>query len=86
MVNKYRPFYYYIKKYKLKKNYSNDLDSWLFNNKYREVYNKLWLSYTQDIDCAPMGIYPNKYPVIIKPIINLYGMSRGFRIIKMRKI
>ena len=82
MVNKYRPFYYYIKKYKLKKNYSNDLDSWLFNNKYREVYNKLWLSYTQDIDCAPMGIYPNKYPVIIKPIINLYGMSRGFRIIK----
>ena len=82
MVNKYRPFYYYIKKYKLKKTYSNDLDSWLFNNRYREIYNKLWLSYSQGIDSAPMGIYPNKYPIIIKPIINLYGMSRGFKIIK----
>ena len=36
----------------------------------------------QEIDCGPIGTDVNKYPIIIKPIINLYGFSRGFKIIK----
>ena len=29
-----------------------------------------------------MHTYPNKYPIVFKPIINLKGMSKGFKIIK----
>ena len=32
-----------------------------------------------------MGVYPIKYPIVFKPIINLYGMSRGFMIINNEK-
>ena len=35
----------------------------------------------QGIEHAPMPIEPSTYPVIIKPIINLYGM--GLNIIKV---
>ena len=34
---------------------------------------------------GPMGTYPKNYPVIFKPIINLFGMSRSFKIIKSKK-
>ena len=46
--------------------------------KYNKIYNKLYLSELQDLYCGPIGIYPKKYPIIIKPIINLYGMSNKF--------
>jgi hypothetical protein len=51
-----------------------------FNN--NDVYNKLLLSQMQNLDCAPVGIIPIEFPIIIKPIINLYGMSNGFKFIK----
>ena len=46
------------------------------------VYNRLWLSTIQGLSSNPVGIYPKKYPVIIKPIINLFGMSKDFFVIK----
>ena len=57
----------------------NDSDAWLYNPDHQFIYNKLWVAQSQFIDCAPMEVYPNKYPVVFKPIINLIGMSRGFR-------
>ena len=57
----------------------NDIDCWLKNKINKKIYNKLWLVELQGIECGPIGTKPNKFPIIIKPIINLYGMSRGFK-------
>lgn len=67
----------------MEKNYpnipTNDKDAYQYYNKQCDLYNKLLLSQLQNLDAAPAGIIPVKYPVIIKPIINLYGMSNGFK-------
>ena len=67
----------------MEKNYpnipTNDKDAYQYYNKQCDLYNKLLLSQLQNLDAAPAGITPIKYPVIIKPIINLYGMSNGFK-------
>lgn len=60
----------------------NDIDAWVqMPAEYHRFYDKLWITETQGIPCGPMGIYPAEYPVIFKPIINLYGMSRGIQVI-----
>ena len=59
----------------------NDIQAWKKYTNYHHIYNKLWVTESQNIDCGPMGILPENYPVIFKPIINLYGMSRGFEIV-----
>jgi len=66
---------------------TSDLSVWNYNSDYHHFYNKLWIAETQNLPCGPMGIYPQlyDYPVIFKPIINLYGMSRGVRIINNDK-
>ena len=51
----------------------------------RIIYNKLWLSNIQNLKCNPIPIIPSEYPVIIKPIINLEGMSKGFKKINSKK-
>lgn len=80
MINKYKNLNDYNKL--LKTNIiSNDIDAYLKNKRYRHIYNKLWLAESQDLPASPIGIYPNCYPIIIKPIINLFGMSRGITII-----
>ena len=53
----------------------NDSEAYSLNKKHNWVYNKLSLATYQGIECAPMPIKPTNYPVILKPIINLYGMS-----------
>jgi hypothetical protein len=63
----------------------NDIDSYLRYPNENIVYDKYYLSKIQNIQSAPIPIYPSKYPVIIKPIYNLYGMSKGFKIIKNKK-
>jgi hypothetical protein len=60
---------------------SNDIDAWEKNKIDKKIYNKLQLIESQNISCGPIGTMPDKYPIVIKPIINLYGMSRGFKII-----
>jgi hypothetical protein len=80
MINKYKNLNDYNKL--LNTNIiSNDIDAYLKNKRYRHIYNKLWLAESQDLPASPFGIYPNCYPIIAKPIINLYGMSRGITII-----
>lgn len=53
----------------------NDLCAWKKYPKYNWIYNRLELARYQGLDCAPMPIEPKNYPIIIKPIINLYGMG-----------
>lgn len=78
--------YQMIKKYNLKNiKHVNDIQVYLQYPEYNFVYNKLWLSSIQNINSAPMGIYPNNYPIIFKPIINLFGMSKGVKVIKNDK-
>jgi hypothetical protein len=64
---------------------TTDFDAWELLPDYRHVYNKLELALAQDLEAGPMGIYPENYPIIMKPIINLYGMSRGFKIINSKE-
>lgn len=58
----------------------NDIDCWNYYKKEKIIYNKLWLTEEQSIPCGPIGTQPKDYPIIVKPIINLYGMSRSFKI------
>ena len=58
---------------------TNDISSWIKYNEYNFIYDKLSLAQLQNLDCAPLPIIPTIFPVIVKPIINLYGMSRGLK-------
>ena len=49
--------------------------AWMQYEDLRWVYNKMEICKTQDIKCAPYGIYPEKYPVFLKPIHNLKDVS-----------
>ena len=53
----------------------NDEDAWLLYPNYNFIYNKIFICQIQNLSYAPMPILPNKYPVVIKPIINLMGMG-----------
>lgn len=53
----------------------NDIDAWQHNSYYNFAYDKLKLALFQNIPAAPMPILPNKYPIVVKPIINLYNMG-----------
>lgn len=69
----------YINKYNLsEKIVIDDVEAYIEYPKYNIIYDKFWLSRSQNMICGPMGVYPDQYPIIFKPIINLYGMSRGF--------
>ena len=58
-----------------------DFNCWINYKEHNWIYNKLDLAQMQNLISAPWPIIPKNYPVIIKPIINLLGMSRGFKII-----
>lgn len=68
--------------------YLNDFDIWKENwmdekdsplNKWLWVYNKLKLNKSYNIKSAPIGVYPSDadFPIIVKPVLNLYGSGRG---------
>jgi hypothetical protein len=56
---------------------TSDELAWVINKKHNWVYNKILVAQTQNIPCGPMGTEPTEYPVIIKPITNLYGGGVG---------
>lgn len=64
---------------------SNDYEAYDKYKNLRHLYNKLYISKSQDLSC---GIYKkevNTLPIIIRPIINLQGMGRGLIIAKYFK-
>ena len=58
---------------------TNDFEAWKRreNKPYLWIYNKLQIAQSQHLCCAPIGVKPlaDNFPVIVKPIINLYGMG-----------
>jgi len=74
----FEPYKYLQKKNKEKLFPLNDQEAWLRNPIHKVIYNKLWLSEIQNLPANPTPIIPYNFPVIVKPIINLDGMSKGF--------
>lgn len=60
----------------------NDIEAYTKYSEFNWVYDKLTLIKEQGVACAPVGVNPTNYPVCIKPIVNLYGMSRDARYIE----
>ena len=42
---------------------------------YNIVYNKLEIAQFQNLNCNPFPCYPDSFPIVSKPIVNLYGMG-----------
>ncbi len=60
---------------------TEDSDAWQWYPAYRFVYDKLRLALGQNLDAAPHGVPPPRYPVFSKPIVNLKGMGVGSRVL-----
>lgn len=60
----------------------NDIEAWIKYTQYNIIYDRMFLCKIQGIIHAPMPITPKKFPVIVKPIINLLGMGNKAAIIK----
>lgn len=54
-----------------------DATAWSMFPGHNRVYDKMWLCGVQGIPHAPLPIPPPKFPVFVKPITNLLGMSIG---------
>jgi hypothetical protein len=54
-----------------------DATAWVMFPGHNHVYNKVWLCRTQGIAHAPLPVAPPSFPVFVKPITNLLGMSIG---------
>jgi hypothetical protein len=52
-----------------------DVQAYLYYPEHNKIYNKLKLFEYQNLRAFPLPIIPKKYPVVIKPIINLCGMG-----------
>ena len=60
----------------------DDEYGWALNPLYNWVYNKLALYRATGLESAPHGVYPPRFPVFSKPIVNLHGMGAGSRLIE----
>ncbi len=54
----------------------NDIEAYSLHDNLSYVYDKLNLIKSQGMACGPVGIYPSKYPICVKPVYNLYGGGR----------
>jgi hypothetical protein len=52
-----------------------DVQAYLYYPDHNKIYNKLKIFEYQNLRAFPLPIIPKKYPVVIKPIINLCGMG-----------
>ena len=58
----------------------DDITAWQQRPWTRIWINKLHVAQVQDLECAPHGIYPTKFPVISRPTYNMDGMGAGAEI------
>ena len=54
----------------------DDGEAYARNPQFNWVYDKLNLTRAQGVACSPVGVNPTNYPVCVKPITNLFGLSR----------
>ena len=60
----------------------SDIIAYQKNTKNNWIYNKLLIAQLQHLHCNIMPIEPSSYPVILKPIYNLFGMSKDVYLLK----
>lgn len=60
----------------------DDHSAWHTYPKNRWMFNKLEASASFGVESAPHGIEPTSYPVVSKPIYNLYGMGKGAKFVE----
>jgi len=61
---------------------TEDCDAWQWYPAHRWVYDKLAVALSQNLDAAPHGVTPPRFPVFSKPIVNLKGMGVGSRVLR----
>ena len=61
---------------------TDDEHAWMWFTKHRWIYNKMAVAVSQGLDAGPHGIPPPRFPVFSKPIMNLFGMGAGIRVIR----
>jgi hypothetical protein len=61
---------------------TEDADAWQWYPAHRWVYDKLAVALSQNLDAAPHGVTPARFPVFSKPITNLKGMGVGSRVLQ----
>lgn len=52
-----------------------DITAYSHFKSFRWVYDKMRVAELQGLACGPLGIIPDKFPVFLKPIYNLFGGS-----------
>lgn len=60
---------------------TEDCDAWQWYPPHRWVYDKLAVALSQNLQAAPHGVTPPRFPVFSKPIVNLKGMGVGSRLL-----
>ena len=66
---------YYKNKYPDLNVPTNDIEAFQLYPDFNWVYNRHYLALLQSLETFPLPIKPNKFPVVIKPFINLKGMG-----------
>jgi len=61
---------------------TEDPDAYEWYPAQRWIYDKLRVSASQGLACAPHGVIPRRFPVFSKPITNLRGMGVGSRVLR----
>lgn len=51
----------------------------------QDLYDRFLLTREQGVPCGPWGIPPTHYPVIYKPMVNLWGLGYGARVVRTRE-
>ena len=80
-MKEYKSLIASAKELKLNNIICNDIQVWKKYPEYHHIYNKLWIAESYKVKSFKF-INNGNIKIIFKPIINLYGMSRGFKIIK----
>ena len=60
---------------------TEDGDAWTRNPRHRWVYDRIAVALSQGLAAGPHGTRPPRFPVFSKPIVNLWGMGVGTRIL-----
>ena len=60
---------------------TEDSDAWTWNPRHRWVYDRLAIALDQGLPAGPHGTQPPCFPVFSKPIVNLWGMGVGTRLL-----
>jgi len=64
---------------------TEDADAYQWYPRHNWIYDKLRVALSQNLDAAPHGVLPSRFPVFSKPIFNLKGMGVESGILRNRQ-